>query len=222
MGAAGSPLCVRPRLAGYAASMSVRICDDMGAWGFSWTTDEKIHRTSHALAAGGRVWIVDPVDDDAVMERVASLGKPVAVLQLLDRHNRDCAAVARRFGIPHGKVPRSIPNSPFEVIELRRWRYWQEIALWWPETRTLIVPEAVGTSPHYAVGRGPLGVHPFDRPWPPRKALGYFVPEHLLVGHGEGLHGPEAAEALRFALADSRRGIFRLIATLPSLAKTTR
>ena len=96
----------------------------------------------------------------------------------------------------------------------------QEIALWWAEERTLIVAEAVGTSRAYTVGRGPLGVHVFDRPWPPRKTLGQFAPEHLLVGHGKGLHGPETPEALRVALADSRRGIFQLIATLPSLHKS--
>lgn len=203
----------------YAAGMDVRFCDDMGVHGFSWVVDEAMERASHALAAGGRVWLVDPVDHPEAMARVATLGTPVAVVQLLDRHNRDCAAIARRLGIPHGKVPPSVPDSPFEVIELRRWSIWQEIALWWPETRTLVVPEAVGTSPYYVVGRGALGVHPLDRPWPPRRALGHFVPDHLLVGHGEGLHGPAAADALRFALADSRRGIVSMLAAMPSLAR---
>jgi hypothetical protein len=196
--------------------MNVTICDDMGANGFSWVTDEKTERTSHALAADGRVWIIDPVDDAAMMAQAEELGTPVAVVQLLNQHNRDCAAVARRLGIPHGKMPRSIPDSPFEVIDLHRWRLVQEIALWWPEKRALIVAEALGTSRSYTVGRGPLGVHVFDRPWPPRKTLGQFAPEHLLVGHGKGLHGPATPEALRFALADSRRGIFQLIASLPS------
>jgi len=200
--------------------MAIRFCDDMGARGFSWVTDEKMERASHALAAGGRVWIIDPVDDPEAMARVATLGMPVAVVQLLDRHNRDCAAVARRLAIPHGLVPPSIPDSPFEVVELRRSHFWQEIALWWPDERALVVAEAVGTSRAYTVGRGPLGVHPFDRPWPPRKQLGRFAPEHLLVGHGAGLHGPEAAEGLRFALADGRRGFFRLLATLPSLRES--
>ena len=30
--------------------------------GFGWQTRERIPRTAHALLAGGRVWLIDPVD----------------------------------------------------------------------------------------------------------------------------------------------------------------
>jgi hypothetical protein len=82
-------------------------------FGFSWVLDEPLERTSHALVADGRVWLVDPVDVPEAMERATALGEPAAVLQLLDRHNRDCAAVAERLGVLHVKVPDVIPGSPF-------------------------------------------------------------------------------------------------------------
>ena len=49
-------------------------------------------RASHALATEGAVWVVDPVDWPEAIDRALTLGRPAAVLQLLDRHNRDCAA----------------------------------------------------------------------------------------------------------------------------------
>ena len=41
--------------------MTIRFCDDRGAHGFSWLVEEPMTRTSHVLAADGRVWLVDPV-----------------------------------------------------------------------------------------------------------------------------------------------------------------
>jgi hypothetical protein len=197
--------------------MPVDIRDDRGAAGFSWVVEEPMTRASHALAADGKVWIVDPVDDGVVMERVAALGEPQAVLQLLDRHNRDSAAVAARLGVPHLVAPRAIPDSPFAVIELKRRPWWKEVALWWEDERTLVVPETVGTNRFFTADRGPAGMHLFARAFPPRKALARFQPEHLLVGHGEGVHGAAATEALRFALTDSRKGLLAVFRVIPSL-----
>ena len=197
--------------------MTFRFCDDRGNQGFSWLAVEPQTRTSHALAADGRVWLVDPVDWDVALGRALSLGQPAAVLQLLDRHNRDSAALAARVGVPHLTVPASVPESPFRVIELIRRRFWQEVALWWPEAQTLVVSESIGTNPFFANGADSAGVHLALRLWPPRAALEAFVPKHLLVGHGEGLHGPDAAEGLRHALADARTGLPRALLGLPGL-----
>jgi hypothetical protein len=187
-------------------------------FGFSWVMDEPMARTSHALAADGRVWLVDPVDDPAARERAAGLGTPAAVLQLLDRHNRDGAEIAARLGVPHFKVPGALPDSPFEVVPVVRLPGWREVALWWPQTRTLVVAEALGTAPMFAADRGDAGVHLLLRLLPPR-SLRRFAPEHLLVGHGPGLHGPAAASALRRAFARSRRDLPRIVARLPSLGR---
>jgi hypothetical protein len=139
------------------------------------------------------------------------------VVQLLGRHNRDCATIAARLGVPHLVVPESIPDGPFEVVPVKTGARWREVALWWPDTGTLVVAEAIGTNSFYAPA-GPAGVHLLLRPTPPRAQLGAFRPEHLLVGHGEGLHGAEAAAGLRFALDHARTGLPRALLKLPGLA----
>jgi hypothetical protein len=192
----------------------MRFCDDLGISGFSWVAKEPTTRTSHALAATGKVWLIDPVDWPAAIDRATSLGRVVGVLQLLDRHNRDSNAIAQRLSVPLFKVPATLPGTPFEVIEIKRRRRWQEVALWWPEQRTLVVAEALGTNPFFLVGGDRVGVHGLLKLTPPR-VLASYEPEHLLVGHGEGVHGPEAAIALRRALSRSRLSFFGWGLALP-------
>ena len=132
--------------------MKVEVCDDRGAAGFSWIVDEPATRTSHALADEVRVWLVDTVRNDVALERAAALGEPAAVLQLVDRHNRDCAAIAAELGVPHLVVPDALPDTPFEAIALTRNRAWRETALWWSAARTLVVAEALGTNRFFAAG----------------------------------------------------------------------
>lgn len=199
--------------------MHIRFCDDRGPAGFSWIVDEPATRTSHALAEGGRVWLVDPVRFEPALARARELGVPVAVLQLLDRHNRDCASVAAELGVPHLVVPDAIPDSPFEAVAVKRSPRWRETALWWPAERTLVVPEAIGTNPFFAPAGDRAGVHLLLRLAPPRGAFSGLEPEHLLVGHGEGLHGYDAAEGLAEALAHARSGIPRLALRAPALAR---
>jgi hypothetical protein len=198
--------------------MEIRMCDDRGERGFSWIVDEPMTRTSHALAVDGQVWLVDPVRDQPALERAAGLGAPQAVLQLLDRHNRDCAALAEELGVPHFVVPEALEGTPFEVVPVRRSRRWNEVALWWSDERTLVVAETIATNRFFTGGREAAGVHLLMRLSPPREALGRVEPEHLLVGHGEGVHGPEATEALRQALATSRTGLLHLLPRIPAFA----
>ena len=112
------------------------------AVGLTWIVDEPAARISHALIDGGRVWLIDPTDEPVTLERLAALGKPAAVLQLIDRHNRGCAALADRLGVPHLKAPAALPGTPFEVIPLVSARFWQEV--WWAEPRALVVAKAIG------------------------------------------------------------------------------
>ena len=194
------------------------MCDDRRGRGFSWIVDDPMTRTSHALAADGRVWLVDPVRDPPALERAAALGAPQAVLQLLDRHNRDCAALAAELGVPHIVAPEALDGTPFEVVPVRRSRNWNEVALWWRAERTLVVAEAIATNRFFTGGRERAGVHLLMRLSPPREALGRFEPEHLLVGHGEGIHGPEATDALRQSLATARTGLLHLLPRIPAFA----
>jgi hypothetical protein len=185
--------------------------------GLTWVVDEPLLRASHALVHDGRVWFVDPVDVPEAIERAAALGEPAAVLQLFMAHSRDGEAIAKRLNIPHRTLPDVLPESPFSVLDLSLGP-WKERALWWPEPRGLVVPESIGTATHYAVGRGPAGVHVMRRLLPPNR-LRPFLPEHLLVGHGDGVHGGDAAAALLDALDRSRSDIPALVLKGPRLLR---
>ncbi len=199
---------------------SFRFCDDAGAGGFGWIADEAMTRTSHALAAEGRVWLVDALDWTEAIERACSLGEPAGVIQLLDRHHRDCAALADRLGVPHVVAPDEVRGSPFTFIPIMRRKRWRESALWWPKTRTLVLADALATNRFYTAGKAALGVHMVLRLTPPT-TLAAFEPDRILVGHGEGIFGPGAAETLRQALAESRRRLPGVLVRLP-LALTRR
>ena len=194
--------------------MATRFCDDLDRHGFSWIVEEPMTRTSHALATAEGVWLIDPVDWPEAIDRASSLGTPTGVIQLLDRHNRDAAALAERFGVPHLRVPESLPGTPFEVIEIKRAKRWQEVALWWPEPKVLVAADALGTNPFFTIGDDRIGVHPFLKLTPPRRLRAY-EPQHLLVGHGKGVHGPGATIALHEALSRSRLTAVRWAVSLP-------
>jgi hypothetical protein len=188
------------------------------AYGVTWEIEESARRTSHAVLADGRVWLIDPVDQPEAMERVAALGKPAAVLQLIDRHNRDCAAIAARLGVPHLSVPDAVPDSPFRAIRVLRMRRWRETALWWAEKELLVVAETIGTAEVFTTGHGAVGMHPILRPLPPG-ALRGIAPEHLLVGHGPPVHGAAAREGVEWAYAHARRDLARLPLTFARLVR---
>lgn len=191
--------------------------------GISWRPDpgEVMQRACHAVRLGdaGRVWIIDPVDVDGLDERVESLaaGTTIAgVLQLLDRHQRDCARLAERYGVALHRLPfAAIAGSGLESVRLLDTPIWREVAIFSPADRALIVPEAVGTAPYFRAGAEPIGIHPMLRLTPPGR-LAAYEPEHLLTGHGTGMHGPGTAAALADALAASRR---RIPAALASIAR---
>ena len=177
--------------------------------------DEPMQRAWHALADEGRVWLIDPLDDERVMEAAAALGEPAGVLQLLDRHGRRCAEIARRLGVPRLRVPDAVPDSPFSAIPAVRVPGWKETALWWPRRSALIVAEVIGSGPMYAVGEDPVGIHPFLRVRPPGSLRGR-EPRHILFGHGPPVHGSDCPAQLERAYAQARRDIPALLRALPS------
>ena len=196
---------------------SVVFCDEQ-PWGFGWISPSPpwMQRASHALLDGaGGVWLIDPVDFPGLDEKVIALGRPEGVVQLIDRHGRDCAQAAARLGVPIWITPPAgqLPGSPFEVVDVKRSRGWQECALWWAERKVLVVGEAVGTPRYYRAPGEELGVHPALRLSPPR-LLERFQPEHILCGHGAGIHA-DAPAVLRAGLARARVNLLRV---LPRLA----
>jgi hypothetical protein len=188
--------------------VDVRFCDEFEASvGWTLVRREFRRRTSHAVASGGRVWVVDPLDGAGIDERIHQLGEPAGVVQLLDRHNRDCRAVARRLGVPLHVTPfDGVEGAPFEVVRVVDVPRWREAALWFPAERILVCGDAVGSASYFRAGDERVGVHPLLRPWPPRR-LAWFRPLQLLLGHGEGLAGDEAAASLDAALRTARRRI---------------
>ncbi len=175
--------------------------------GLGWHLEgERLERTSHALRIGGGVWLTDVVDGLGLDERIRALGEPAGVVQLIDRHERDGAAVAERLGVALHVTPfADVSGAPFVVLPIVRRRFWREIALWFPEERVLVCGDALGSLGYFRARSEPFGVHPFLRLAPPRRALGGLEPEHILFGHGEGFHGQQADSALSEALATARK-----------------
>jgi hypothetical protein len=171
-----------------------RFVDEL-PFGFGWIHPKPgyLRRASHALAAEGRVWLFDATDVEGLDGRIRAFGEPAGVIQLFADHERDGKELAGRYGVRAHRL--SLGDSPFEAIFLSD----RELAAWWPETKTLIVGEAVGTAPFDRTLGERLGPHPAMRLKRPKALLGY-EPEHVLVGHGEGLHGPDAADELHRAI----------------------
>lgn len=189
---------------------------------------ERMERASHAIAVDGDVWVVDPVDADGLDDLLAEFGTVAGVVVLLDRHTRDAAAIANRHDVPvylpehfvgmtsdlGARVVRfgdELADTGIQAHTVVDNRLWQEVALYDRRDGTLIVPESVGTAEYFCVDDEPLGVHPMRRAVPPRRQLGRFAPERLLVGHGEGVT-ENAATTLQDALSTARRRAPRLYA----------
>lgn len=187
-----------------------------GDWGATWVQDEPMRRSSQALASDGAVWLVDPVDDEAGLAAADELGSVAGVVQLLDRHNRDCSALAERYGVPLHKLPDGLAGTPFQLRRMVWLPVWKEQALWWPDRRLLLVSEAVGTIPYFAVHGGTVGMHPFLRGRPPGalRELAAREPATLLTGHGPAVTdgvGRGLAEALRRSRRDIPKAAVALV-----------
>lgn len=205
--------------------------------GLTWLAqpDEPMQRASHALAAAGQVWVVDPLEAPGIHDELEALGDVAGVVVLLDRHTRDAAAFAERYDVPVS-VPAAVaggiddlgvPIEPFHgeladtgygarpVVSLPLWR---EAALVSDDGKTVVVGDVLGTAAYFRAPGERLAVHPAHRLFPPRRQLGDLDPERLLVGHGAPVL-EDAGSAIRDALAGARRRAPRalwgaLIATL--------
>ncbi|WP_336344727.1 hypothetical protein [Halalkalicoccus ordinarius] len=195
--------------------------------GFGWIAhpEEEMLRASHALATDEGVWLIDPVDVPDLDEWLTEFGEVAGVVALVGRHTRDAAEVANRYDVPvYLPEPLSsarkeldarvelfgdeLPGTGYRTITLLDTPVWTEIALYDDESATLLVPESVGTAEFFRAPGERLGVHPARRLVPPTPLRG-FVPERILVGHGEGIT-EDASGALREALSGSRRNAAKL------------
>lgn len=185
--------------------MALRFCDEL-PFALGWYDDgDALRRTSHALAHATGVWLVDPIDIREAEDRWLRLGEPRGVIQLLSHHNRDVEALSSRLAVPLHRVPgKNLEAAPFRFLRVQSLPGWREVALWWPERRTLAVGDALGTLGYFVAGGERIGVHPLLRFRPPRSLEG-LPAEHVLCGHGAGVHGPQAAGEVDRALRTARR-----------------
>ncbi|WP_411968546.1 hypothetical protein [Haloferax sp. YSSS75] len=195
--------------------------------GVGWLAhpDESMQRASHAVEIDGDVWVFDPVDAEGLDDLLAELGDVAGVVVGLDRHKRDADTIATRHDVPvyvaswmtgvaddmdapverFGTELATTGFQTFRVVD-RTVPPWQEVGFYHDDSRTLIVPEAVGTVEYYCAAGERLGVHPMLRPFPPRRVLSKFEPERLLVGHGAGIT-TNAGDELRTALSNARKNL---------------
>lgn len=191
--------------------------------GLSWMAhpDELMQRASHALVDGDDVWVVDPVDAAGLDDRLAELGEVAGVVVLFNWHARDAGTVAARHGVPVyvpawasratrridapvERFERALPGTELRAVRIAPHPFWREAALFRGADGTLVVPDSLGTASYFLAPGERLGVSPYQRLWPPRRALGDLEPRRVLVGHGEPVT-EDAATALDDALAEARR-----------------
>ena len=124
---------------------------------------------------------------------------------------------AERLGVPLVRAFEGVPGTPFQALPVLDNRFWREVALWEPESRTLLCADVLGTLEFFRAGDERIGMHPFLRLAPPRSLLS-VAPERVLVGHGGGLD-QDAAEAVHDTVRNARR---RIPAALASAARAVR
>ena len=103
----------------------------------------------------------------------------------VDRHPRDCAALAERYGVPHcTRAPRGAsPALAARPVVLADRRWWRGGVLAAGAPRP--AGRRVGRDrAHFLAPGDRVGLHPFARIGPPT-ALPGSTPEHLLPGHGD-------------------------------------
>jgi hypothetical protein len=194
----------------HASDAPARVVDVMHGIGFGWIapTPRFMQRASHAILSGGGVWLTDPVYDPGMLARARKLGPAAGVVQQLDRHPRDCARVANELGVPLYVLPRTAPaGAPFEVLSVidSRAGRWHEVALWFARERLVCVAEAVGGAPYYLAPGEDLGPHPLLRLVHPPGALTGLDADHVVCGHGAGLHRHNAGALMEEAIRASRQ-----------------
>ena len=189
--------------------LEVHPLDDRGSVAWLLGATDPALRASSAIVVDAGTLVVDPVDGDGLDALLSGLPSVIGVVTLLDRHQRDAAAVAERLGAPR-LTPIALGGSGVAVdgVEERsvfERRSWREALLWLPDRRLLACAETLGTAGFDLARRGDLlGMHPFARLQPPRAAFAGLDPLVIAVGHGPPLDH-DASKSMRDVLRRARR-----------------
>jgi hypothetical protein len=182
--------------------------DDRGSFAWMLGPADPMSRASSAIVLGAGTVLVDPVEADGLDAELSSLPAVIGVVTLLDRHQRDAAAIAERLGVPRltptalGGDGLALGGVQERTVTTRRG--WHEALMWLPDRRLLVCTETLGTAGFDLARRGdPLGMHPFARPFPPRAAFRDIDPAVIAVGHGSPLT-VDAGAAMRRVLGRAR------------------
>lgn len=215
---------------------SLHVVDEFdGGVGWQVHPEETLARTSHAVTTDEGVWLLDPLDAPGLDDLLAEHGDVAGVLVCSSWHARDAGTLAQRHGVPVS-VPSWLERVAERVdapVERRlhapgdyRFRAstplpsWQEAMLYHAADGTLYVPESMGTAAQFLVGDERLGVSVFRRLLPPRRALGAFEPERVLVGHGNGVFENATGELVHALAGARRRAPQALAAHLSTVARS--
>lgn len=193
--------------------------------GLSWIAHptEPGQRSSHAVRTADGVWLFDPIDAPGIDERVRSLGEVTGVAVCSRYHTRDAETFARRYDVsihtadwidrvedrvdaPVRSTTADLDNA-FRTVACRPLPIWKELCCYHEPSKTLIVPDSLGTIDPWVVGDERLGLELFRRLQPPRQ-LAALDPNRVLVGHGDPVT-EDAGQALEDALVGVRRSFPR-------------
>jgi hypothetical protein len=189
--------------------------DEAGSFVWIAHPAELMERASLALVADGGTYLIDPVDAPHLGAALQALPPVVAVVRLLDRHGRDCDALAARHGVtvrPGFAGDPAVPGATW--IRIPAMPGWREGALYLPDRRLLVVAEALGTAAYYRHPVERIGVHPVLRLRPPRRQLEALQIESVACGHGAPVT-VDAASAVGDALRHARRRLLRTVLRRP-------
>lgn len=184
-------------------------------------------RASHAFRFDDGVWVVDPIDVPGIGDHLEAYGDIVGIAVCSSWHARDASVFARRYDLPV-TVPAGMSrvesriDAPIEryrgdldgagvaVIHRQSIPRLEEAILYHRSTRTLYVPDCLGTTEHHTIPGERLGLTAFYRLSPPT-ALRGLEPARICCGHGSGIFDAPT-DALETALRAPRRTFPRAVA----------
>jgi uncharacterized cupin superfamily protein len=188
-----------------------------------WQPDRNLYFNSFFVALPDGNVAIDPLPLDEGDARDIEARGGLAWILITNRdHERDARALAARFGarlacsereapLLAGPVDLTLlPDDTFagaKVLGLDGLKTPGEIALWWPERRTVLVGDALWGSP-----AGAVRLMPDDKLADPTRAvlslraLRACRPEHLLVGDGACIFG--GADRAIWTCLEARRDAY--------------